>query len=86
MATTFNFNGQTIIIPGSYSTIKSGMKNPPIELSFGNILVIDTGSGAGYGGGAGVAGQYSQGKDSIYEFDNIGCFITCPRLCCIILM
>jgi len=74
MATTFNFNGQTVIIPGSYSTIKSGMKNPPIELSFGNILIIDRGSGAGYGGGAGVAGQYSQGKDSIYEFDNIADF------------
>lgn len=74
MATSFNFNGQTIDIPGSYSTIKSGMKNPPVELSFGNILVIDTGSGAGYGGGAGVAGEFSQGKDSIYEFDNIADF------------
>jgi hypothetical protein len=74
MATTFNFNGQTIIIPGSYSSIKSGMKNPPIELSFGNILIIDTGSGAGYGGGAGVAGELTQGKDSIYNFDNISDF------------
>jgi hypothetical protein len=71
MSTTFVFNGQTITIPGSYSTIKSGMKNPPIALPYGNVLVIDTGSGAGYGGGAGIAGEFATGKDSIYEFDNI---------------
>lgn len=50
------------------------MKNPIIELPFGNILIIDTGSGAGYGGGAGIAGEFSQGKDAIYDFDNISDF------------
>lgn len=74
MATSFVFDGKTIVIPGSYSTIKSGMKNPPIALPFGNILIIDTGSGAGYGGGAGINGQYFKGKDSIYDFDNIADF------------
>lgn len=71
MANTYVFDGSTIIIPGSYSEIKSGMKNPPIELPFGNLLVIDTGSGASYGGGAGVDGELTKGKDSIYDFDNI---------------
>lgn len=74
MATSYQFNGQTIIIPGSYSAIKSGMKNPPIELPFGNILIIDTGSGATYGGGAGVDGEYAKGKEAIYDFDNIADF------------
>ena len=74
MATSFSFDNQNIQIPGSYSTIKSGLKNPPIALPFGNILVIDTGSGAGYGGGAGVNGQYANGKGSIYNFDNIADF------------
>ncbi len=71
MATSYVFNGKLIKIPGSYSEIKSGIKNPPVALPFGNVLVIDTGSGATYGGGAGVSGQLSQGKDSIYQFDNI---------------
>ena len=74
MATSFSFDGQNIKIPGAYSTIKSGMKNPPIALPFGNVLIIDTGSGAGYGGGAGVSGQYANGKSTIYNFDNISDF------------
>lgn len=71
MSTSFPFNGQNIKIPGSYSTIKSGIKNPAVALPFGNVLIIDTGSGAGYGGGAGIDGEFASGKDSIYEFDNI---------------
>lgn len=71
MATSFVFNGKTITLPGSYSTIKSGMKNPPIALPFGNVLIIDTGSGTGYGGGAGINGEFAKGKESIYDFDNI---------------
>ncbi len=71
MATSFSFDGQIKKIPGSYSTIKSGIKNPPVALPYGNVLVIDTGSGAGYGGGAGVDGELSNGKASIYNFDNI---------------
>jgi len=66
MATEFIFNGENVIIPGVRSTIKSGQKNPPLDLDFGTVLIIDTGSGAGYGGGAGIAGALAQGKDSIY--------------------
>src|ERR1035437_7479420 len=71
MATQFSFDDKFIEIPGTYSNIKSGIVNPPIALPFGNTLIIDTGSGAGYGGGAGIDGELASGKNSIYEFDNI---------------
>lgn len=71
MATTQNFDGKILIIPGVYSNIKSGIKNPPQTLAYGDLLIIDTGSGAGFGGGAGINGEISQNSDSIYEFDNI---------------
>lgn len=71
MATEFSFNGDNKIIPGVYSTIKSGIKNPPLNLDFGTVLVIDTGSGAGYGGGSGIDGTLTKGKDSIYVMSDI---------------
>lgn len=71
MPTQFSFDGQIKKIPGSYSTIKSGMKNPPVALPYGNVLIIDTGSGAGWGCGAGVDGEFDNGKSSIYHYDNI---------------
>ncbi len=71
MATEFSFNSKNIIIPGSYSTIKSGQKNPPLDLDYGTVLIIDTGSGAGYGGGSGISGVHSSGKDSIYQLNDI---------------
>lgn len=71
MSTQFNFNGQNIKIPGVYSNIKSGIRNPSVALPYGNLLIVDTGSGAGYGGGAGIDGELASGKDAIYEFDNI---------------
>lgn len=74
MSTQHNFDGKIIILPGVYSNIKSGFKNPPSPVAFGNLLIIDTGSGAGAGGGAGVNGTISKGADSVYEFDNIADF------------
>lgn len=71
MPTQFNFNGKNIVIPGAYSTIKSGIKNPPLDLDFGTVLIIDTGSGAGYGGGSGIVGDLASGKDSIYMLSDI---------------
>jgi len=76
MATSFVFNGKTRKEPGVYSQIKSGVKNPPLALSFGNVLVIDTGSGASYGAGPGINGTISSGKDAISVFDNIADFRT----------
>ena len=71
MATSFQFNGKTVTLPGSYGNIKSGIKNPSPALPYGNVLIIDTGSGAGFGGGSGVSGTLAQGTKAIYEFDNI---------------
>lgn len=70
MATKYFFDNKEISIPGAYSRIKSGVKNPALALAFGNTLVIDTGSGKFFGGGAGISGTLKQGKDSIYTFDN----------------
>lgn len=79
MATQIFLNGKAISQPGVYSTIKSGVRNPSIALSFGNTLVIDTGSGLGWGGGSGVNGVLKQGKDSVYTFGNVRDFRTFIR-------
>lgn len=71
MATSFVFNNRTIKLPGAYSTIRSGIRNPALALGFGNTLVIDTGSGVNYGGGAGINGALKSGKDALYTFDNV---------------
>jgi len=76
MATEVNFEGRKIILPGVYSTIKSGIKNPPISLSYGNVIIIDTGSGANYGGGAGIDGELASGLDTVFPTDNIEDFRT----------
>lgn len=72
MPTQQNFDGQIIIIPGVYSNIKSGFKNPPSAVAYGNLLIIDTKGGAG--GGAGVNGTITKGSDAVYEYDNIADF------------
>lgn len=66
MATTFYFNNKQITLPGVYSQIKSGINNPPLALDYGKVLVIDTGTGAGYGGGAGINGELSEKGDAVY--------------------
>lgn len=71
MATKFTFGNRTIVIPGAYSQIGSGITNPPLSLSYGNVLIVDTGKYSGYNGGAGVSGTLKSGKDSIQFFDNL---------------
>jgi len=71
MATSFVFGNKSIKIPGSYSRILSGVKNTPAGLEYGALLVVDTGSMATWGGGSGIDGEFVQGKDSVYTFDNI---------------
>lgn len=71
MATAFNFNGRLIKLPGAYSQITSGINNAPLNLSYGNILVIDTDDTNEYGGGSGIDGQNQNAKDAIYQFNNI---------------
>jgi len=74
MATQFNFNGQLIKLPGVYTQTKSGITNPSLGLSFGNVLIIDTNPNSEFGGGAGINGTLSQEKKSIYTFDNVRSF------------
>jgi len=70
MATEFIFDNKRVKIPNAYSRIISGIKNPAFALGFGNTLLIDTGSNPNYGGGAGISGELSKGKDAIYTFDS----------------
>jgi hypothetical protein len=74
MSTSKVFNGKNRFEPGAYSQIKSGIKNPPATLSSGNVLIIDTGRGAGYGGGAGINGTLDSAQDAIYSFTNLDDF------------
>lgn len=71
MATSHVFEGKTYKLPGVRSTIKSGIKNPPIDLGFGSLLIIDTGLGAGYLGGAGISGELTDPAEAFYTVDNI---------------
>ena len=72
MATKVFFNNRQIKLPGAYSTVVSGEKNPPRALDYGKVLVIDTGNlGATWGGGAGIDGELSAGQDAVYKFDNL---------------
>jgi len=66
MATEFYFGGKKVKLPGVYTNIKSGIKNQPLVSDYGKVLLIDTGTGAGFAGGAGVNGEISQGVDSLY--------------------
>lgn len=74
MGTSIIFKGKKKYLPGIYSEIKSGIKNPPLDLSYGNVLIIDTGVGATFASGSGIAGTNTTGKDSVYSFDNIDDF------------
>lgn len=72
MPTQVVFAGKNIILPGVYSTIKSGIENPPRSASYGKLIMIDTGQfGAGFGGGAGVNGTLTSGGDAIYSMFNL---------------
>lgn len=74
MATQFSFDGKIVKIPGAYSRIIGGINSVPLALGFGNTLLIDTGSGKFFGGGAGVNGELDGDKDALYTFDNAGDF------------
>lgn len=69
MGRTIFFNGRAIKKPGAYSQIVSGVKNSNFaSLSYSGLLVIDTGSGAGWGCGAGIAGTLKSKGDAIQTF------------------
>lgn len=70
MATSKTFNGRLIKLPGVYSEVKSAISNPPANLSYGNIVIVDM-TDSVFSGGAGVAGVLESGQDTVYPFDNI---------------
>jgi len=77
MATSiFLPNGKRENLPGAYSSIVSGIKNPALALAYGNTLVIDTGSGKFFGGGPAINGTLKSGKDALITFDNVRDFRT----------
>jgi hypothetical protein len=67
MSTITNFGDKQLIEPGGSSRVLGGSVPIPSPASFGNVLIVDTGIGAGYGGGAGVNGTLTNNKDAIYE-------------------
>ena len=71
MATKFLFNNKTASKPDVYAQTKSGITNAAQALPYGNILIIDTGSGAEFGVGSGITGTLKQNQDSVYEFTTI---------------
>ena len=79
MATQILIGNKLTRIPGIYTQIKSGIRNSSLQLSYGNICIIDTGMGAGYVSLPGVQGQTSEGSDSVFEFTTIQEFRTFVR-------
>jgi hypothetical protein len=71
MATKVKVNGKYKQRAGVYSTVNSAIKNPTTQNSYSNILIIDDGIGANWGGGSGVNGHFKSGVDTIYEFDSL---------------
>lgn len=71
MATEKTFNGRLITIPGAYAKTESGVNNPPLDFSYGNVLVIDKDASNPFGGGAGIAGELVSGDKAVYPFDNL---------------
>ena len=71
MAQKLIYDNKSTVLPGVYTSFTSGITNPPIAATFGNVLIIDTGDGAGYAGGAGIAGTNKKNKESIYSFQRL---------------
>jgi hypothetical protein len=71
MSSKVTVNGRITSIPGVYTSILSGVKNPPTPTSYGNICLFDLGAGLGYIGGSGIAGAKKSGLDSVYEFSSL---------------
>lgn len=69
MATRQAFGGKTYMIPGVYSRIVSGRKNPPLDLDYGKLLIIADKDQVL--GGAGISGAGSNGKGSIYTMNDV---------------
>jgi len=65
------FNNRKVLEPGGYTQTRGGDERSPDSVSFGKVMIIDTGTGAGWGGGSGVNGEKFQTKKSIYKFTDL---------------
>lgn len=74
MATVVTFGNKNIVEPGVYSQIKANVNVQPVDFSTGNIMIIDTGEGAGFGGGSGINGELANNLDAVYAFDSLSDF------------
>lgn len=74
MSLEVNFAGKKVIEPGVYAQTKGAVSNQSASFPFGDVLLIDTGSNAGFGGGSGINGKNSNGIDSVYSFENLSDF------------
>lgn len=71
MATQITVKGKSVTRPGVYTDIKSGLKNPQLGLSYGNVCIIDTGGLlSGWAAGSGINGENKSGVNAIYEFED----------------
>jgi vacuolar-type H+-ATPase subunit F/Vma7 len=73
MTRVYQFGNKRVFEPGSYSQINADVTSNIASLPSGNVLIIDTGSAAGYGYG-GIASVVNSGVSSIQSFDNLGDF------------
>jgi hypothetical protein len=69
--TLYYDTNRSTTLPGVYSEFRSGINNAPLQASFGNVLIIDTGKGTGYAGGAGINGTLESGINSIRNFSRL---------------
>lgn len=74
MPRTITFDNKQIIEPGATARTIGGVAESNIAADTGTVLIIDTGRGAGFGGGSGFSGENSQGVSSIYEFADYAAF------------
>jgi hypothetical protein len=68
MAIRIQFGNRSILEPGSYGRTVNGTTQRQSAADFGKVMIIDTGIGSYFGGGAGVNGQLANGKNTVYEF------------------
>ncbi len=68
------FKGKRRNRAGVYTQIISGIQNPALATSFGNLLVINTLSEPFFTGGSGINGTLNTAKKSQYTFSDIGSF------------
>ena len=71
MPSKVQFGNKTVLEPGAYTRVIGGVTEAPVAASLGTVLIIDTGLGAGWGGGSGINGALNQGLGSVYEFDSL---------------